>query len=336
MARDIFRGEGGDNLNLDDFPWQKISGFLPFLIIAVVGIVLIAKSAVTVQAHEKAVVLRFGKEKGILPPGLHFLIPFVDKPINVNTQEFSIRLPMGGAENDQTLMLTGDLSAAVVQWTIQFAVSDPAKYLFTMDHDPIPSRNVSHIGAVVEAISQSVMHQLVGDYSIDEMLTDRREEVRAEAQELTETQLARFGIAVRSLRLQRVTPPPRVNQAFDEVNASLQKKEELVNQAKRERNVMLPQALAGKDKLIQEANGYARRRRAEAEGEIAALLAKYEQYKLAPESTRQRLYLEAMEEVLSGDSPITIIDDELPSVLPMMQIGSDPPSGPFSPKGGVR
>ena len=122
------------------------------------------------------------------------------------------------------------------------------------------------------------------------------------------------------MQMQRVTPPERVKPAFDEVNASIQQKEQLVNEANRERNMMIPQAEARRDRLIREAEGYAARRRAEADGEIAALRARFQAYKEAPEVTRRRLYLEAMEEVLAGSGPITVLDDELRGLLPMLNL----------------
>jgi membrane protease subunit HflK len=215
-----------------------------------------------------------------------------------------------------------------VEWTVQWQVVDPAKFLFRIDNDPIARgtpASVSHIDATIQVIAQSVMHRLVGDYSIDEMLTEKRDEVRLAAEKAGQQLLDKYecGVQITGLQMQRVTPPARVKPSFDAVNISLQNKEKLVNQAETERNKLMPQARAGKDKLIQEAKGYAERTRLEAQGEISALLAKYEAYRQAPDVTRRRLYLEAMEEVLGESGSKTILDSDLRGLLPMLQVGSE-------------
>ncbi len=170
------------------------------------------------------------------------------------------------------------------------------------------------------------MHRIVGDYSADETLTSKREEIAHEA--LAEMRLAiqRFdaGIEVTNLQLQRVTPPEVVKPSFDQVNGSIQKKDQLINEATKERFSLKPMAIAESDKLVRDAEGYADRRLAEAEGEINALLAKYESYKLAPEVTRQRMYLETMEKVFESGGRKLILDEKLQGMLPLLQLGGQP------------
>jgi membrane protease subunit HflK len=221
------------------------------------------------------------------------------------------------------LELTGDLNAAVVEWTVQWRVREPDRYLFSIDQ--------RHMDRTIEVVAKSVMHRLIGDYSMDEILTTKREEVGAEALRATQKVLDGYdcGVVVTGLQMQRVTPPELVKPHFDDVNAAIQKRDKLTNEANKERNQMIPQAQARADKLINEAKGYADRRRAEAHGETAALLAKYHAYKEAPDLTRRRLYLEAMEEVLATSGPKTIIDAELRGLVPLLQLGSE--SGPTNP-----
>ncbi len=147
---------------------------------------------------------------------------------------------------------------------------------------------------MIVAVSRSVMHRAVGDYSAEELLTGKREEITQLALKELSQRLEQFGsgITVTDLQMQRVTPPDRVKPAFDEVNASIQMRDQSVNEAWRERNQLIPSAEAQRDRLIREAEGYASRTIAEAEGEISALLAKYESYKQAPDITRQRMYIE--------------------------------------------
>ena len=336
-ARDF----GGGRLDSENVPWDKIARVVPFVLLLVLLLPFGWRGFYTVAPHEQAVVLRFGKHHATIGPGLHFMIPMVDEAVSVSVEEHRLRLPFGEnseeppatrgrnqAGQDEPLMLTGDLSAAVVEWTVQWQVVDPAKYLFRIDNEPIsrqPRNSINHIDATLQAIAQSVMHRLVGDYSIDEMLTEKRDEVRLAAEKAAQQLLNKYdcGIQITGLQMQRVTPPARVKPSFDAVNASLQNKEKLVNEAKTERNKLMPQARASKDKLIQEAKGYADRRRLEAQGEISALLAKYEAYRQAPDVTRRRLYIEAMEEVLAESGPKTILDSDLPSLLSTLQVGSE-------------
>ena len=321
-----------DHYDLQDLPWRKILRVAPLVFLAYILLHVVWQSFYTVEAHEQAVVLRFGKLHSVAGPGLHMMIPEVDQAVRVSIEEHSLRLPMerpGTApmarlkrrsarqRAEEPLMLTGDLNAAVVEWTVQWRVVDPAKYLFSIHAD--------HIESTVHSVAHSIMHRLIGDYSIDEILAGKREELGLSALRATQEMLDGYdcGIQVTGLQMQRVTPPERVKPAFDQVNAAIQLRDKLINEANRERNEMIPRAEASSDRLIREAEGYAFRRQAEAQGEISALMAKYEAYRQAPEVTRQRLYIEAMEEVIRGSGPKTVIDADLKGLLPLLQLGAD-------------
>lgn len=297
------------------------------LILAVLFVAFLAFSSVyTVAPNEQAVVLRFGKEYATSPPGLHFCIPLVDRVYTVSMEEHTVRLPFI-AENaekgrqvreEETLMLTGDLNAASVEWTIQWKINDPRNYLFSFSQ---PDKQ-DHIDSVIRTAAQTVMNRLVGDYSIDEVLTEKRGEIAGKALEATQEILDQYqcGVAIIDLQLQRVTPPAKVKPAFDEVNSAIQKRDKLISEAKKESEQLLPAAEAQKDKMIQAANGYAKSRRAAVDGELEALRAKYEAYRMAPDVTRQRMYLEAMEEMLKSVDSKTIIDADLNQLLPILPL----------------
>ena len=296
------------------------------LILAVLIAAFLAFSSVyTVAPNEQAVVLRFGKEYATSPPGLHFCIPLVDRVYTVSVEEHTVRLPLAAdAEKDrqfreeETLMLTGDLNAASVEWTIQWKISNPRNYLFSFSQPDKPD----DIDSVIRTAAQTVMNRLVGDYSIDEVLTEKRGEIARKALEATQEILDQYqcGVAIIDLQLQRVTPPTKVKPAFDEVNSSIQRRDKLISEAKKESEQLLPAAEAQKDKLIQTANGYAKSRRAAVDGELEALRAKYEAYRMAPDVTRQRMYLEAMEEMLKSVDSKTIIDADLNQLLPILPL----------------
>lgn len=310
-----------------EVPWDQILIYTPVVLVLAAAVYLAANSFYTVEPHEKAVVLRFGK---YLPPevesGLHFRIPLVDQVLKVSVEERSVRLPFGfgpdrpsGAPEEAALMLTGDLNATVVEWTIQWRVNDPYEYLvrfYRKGDEQYPER-------VIATVANTVMNRLVGDYSIDEILTGKRAELADRAREATQKILNDYqcGVEIRDLQMQRVVPPAQVRAAFDDVNASIQRRDKLENEAIAERNRLKPKALAEKDKMIKEAEGYAARRRAEADGEIQALLAKYRAYERAPDVTRQRLYIEAMEEILSQVETKVIVDSQLEGrVLPLLPL----------------
>jgi membrane protease subunit HflK len=307
-------------------PWDRVLSILPLAFLGLGLLILALSSVYTVAPHEKAVVLRFGKYLRTVEPGLQFRIPLVDQVLKVSVEERSLRLPYAaGAERpartpeDDTLMLTGDLNAASVEWTIQWKVAQPDDFLFRF-HQPGDERFPEQM---ITTVAQTVMNRLVGDYSIDEVLTEKRGEIGEEARQAMQRILDGYacGVAISDLQMQRVSPPEKVRPSFDQVNASIQQRDQLENEANKERNKLRPKALAEKDKAVREAEGYADRRRAESRGEIEALLAKYHAYQRAPEVTRQRLYLEAMQDVLRQVESKVVLDSELQShLLPLLPL----------------
>lgn len=301
------------------------------VIFAILVLLLLFNSYYTVQPNEEAVVMRFGKYQATAPPGLHYRIPLVDEVLKVSVEDRSVRLPFGtrsgrpaGApeREDETLMLTGDLNAASVEWTMQWKISDPKKYLFSF-HDPHDPRGQSQaVERVILTAARTKMNQLVGDYSIDEVLTTKRTDIEESALQQTRELLEQYncGVLIRDVQLQRVTPPERVKPAWDAIVAAQQRQDQLESEAYKEREKMLAEARAEKNQKIQSANGYADRRLAEVNGEISALEAKYSAYKRAPDVTRKRLYLESMQDIFSGVETKVVIDSDLKQILPLLQL----------------
>lgn len=293
---------------------------------------LLASGVFKVKEYEQAVLLRFGRFHRVVQPGLHLKLPWIDQAVVVDASERSLRLPWGTSDmeragrqmevderrQDESLILTGDLYAAVVEWNVVWRISEPRDYVVNFN-------DIETLERTILAVARSTMHRAVGDYSAEEVLTGERAAVKTAAWDDMTAQLERLksGVEVVDLQMQRVTPPLRVRPAFDDVNASIQQRDQSVNEAIRERNMLTPTAEAQKDQLIREAEGYAARLKAETEGEVAALRAKYEAYKQAPEVTRQRMYLETMEKVLSNSGPKTILDSDLNSLLPLLNLGQE-------------
>jgi membrane protease subunit HflK len=351
------RGGGGEDA------WRLLVPLFPWVVAALLAAWLLSGLTYTVAPYEQAVVLRFGKYLATTPPGLHLKVPLVDNVIKVSVEERSLRLPAGPSQvpgrdrdaaamaaqaaaastEEETLMLTGDLNTASVEWTVQWKVGEPEQFIRRF-----PAREGEAIAEdLLATAARTVMNRLVGDFSFDEVIGPKREAIAIAARDDTQRILDAYGsgIAVTGLQMQRVIPPDRVKPAFDRVNASIQEKQKLENEAEATRNRLLPQARAAADRLIREAEGFAARRKAEATGEIEALLARFHAYERAPEMTRERLYLEAMQEVMQKVRDKLILDAELKQVLPFMNLGPDrapdagasPAPSPAAPlRGGAR
>lgn len=301
-----------------------------------------------VDASDEGVVLRFGKHIATSPPGLHMKLPWpIDKVYAVPVQriqslEFGFKTQQPGrttsfapdsqTELDVSEMLTGDLNLANVEWVVQFRIKDSRKYLFSIGDTVSARDNVLPSGSTSDAniaipdtikdVSESVLRNLVGDHSIDAVLTFGREAIAGEAKAQIQTMLDDFdaGVELVAVKLQSTSPPQQVNDAFQEVNRARQNKERIVNEAEGERNRQIPAARGKRDQAISEAEGYQERVVLETTGEVNAFLSQLKEYEVAPDITRTRLYLEAMQELLQQSGNTIIIDDSLKGVLPLLNL----------------
>lgn len=284
----------------------------------------------TVPSDSVAVIQRFGKYLSEVPPGLHFKLP-----LNIDTatvvpvkrqlkQEFGFTTP--GATDPyqsprrrdgkrETEMVTGDLNAALVEWVVQYRISDPRKFLFEVRE---PSETLRYV-------SESVMREVVGDRTVDEVITIGRQEIESEA--LTKMQALStkyaMGISIDQVQLKNINPPEPVQESFNEVNQAQQEKEKLINEARRDYNKVIPLAEGEKDQRIREADGYRLKRINEAEGDAARFRALLAEYSKAPEVTRRRIYMETLQEVMPGLRSTVIVDSETRSILPFLDITSE-------------
>ena len=297
--------------------------FLVLLPIILV-IPVIFSSFYTVQPDEEAVVLRFGKYLKTATPGLHFKIPMgVDKAIKVKTklvlqQEFGFRTHstsgartsyQSGDFDSESLMLTGDLNVADVEWITQFQISEPQKYLF---HVSDPEQNIRDI-------SEAVMRRVVGDKLVTEVLTVGRAKISSQAKELTQEILNRYdmGVKIVSVKLQDVNPPEAVKPSFNEVNAAKQEQEQSINKAEKFYNQVIPEARGLAEKQIAEAEGYATELLNRAKGDAEKFNLIYQEYKKAPQITKDRMYLETIEKILGDLKNITVVDPKVQGLLPI-------------------
>ena len=299
------------------------------LLLALIGYTAIY----TVPAESVGIVLRFGKFHKEVDRGLKFKIPLGIDTVTIVPvrrqlkQEFGFGTP-GGTNLSQTsnpnqwaletTMVTGDLNSALVEWVIQYRIRRPFDYLF----------KVRRPGETLRDVSESVMREVVGDRTVDEVLTIGRQAIESEALARMQELVNKYdmGIGIDQVQLKDVKPPRPVERSFDEVNQAQQEKEQSVNIANGGYNKAVPRARGVADQKIRMAEGYAMQRVNEAEGDAARFNALLAEYRKAPEVTRRRLYLETMSVVLPKLKSKIIIDDNVRQILPLLQL-NQPQSG---------
>lgn len=306
----------------------------------VLGIVIAAWTMFyTVPAESEGVVLRLGRFSNVVPSGLHFKLPLGIDLVRIVPVKRQLKQEFGfgtsgatapgqatvqGEWQEEKAMVTGDLNAALVEWVIQYRIERPDHYLF----------NVRDPDATLRAASESVMREVVGDRTVDEVITIGRQEVEDEALQKLRKVVASYGMGIKvdQVQLKNVNPPERVQASFNEVNQAQQEKERAINIANGEYNKEVPRARGRAAQTIRAAEGYAKQRVNQAEGEVTAFNALLAEYVKAPEVTRRRLYLETMGEVLSKVNSKVIVGEEVRGVLPLLNLDKLPAAA----KGGAQ
>ena len=331
-------GNGGMPPQMEDFI-NKFKGgnvsLLPVLQVLLVIFFYMAGSMVfRLEQNEVGVVQRFGKYTRTETPGLHFKMPSgIEKVTKVlvkriSTEEFGFRANQstdrGSRTSDsrlfdsrnigESLMLTGDLNVAVVPWIVQYRISKPQDFLFNV-REPIN---------LLRDMSEATMRLVVGDRSINEVLSSRAE-IADEAQELLQKELdaAQSGIYIAEIELQKTNVPPEVQSSFNKVNQSLQEKERMIQEARKEYNKAVPAAKGEAERVVKAAEGYAIDRVNRAQGDAGKFSRVYDEYRLAKDVTRRRLYLETMEKVLPKLGEKYIVDSEQKNLLPLLNLGGE-------------
>lgn len=303
-----------------------------FIIAAAILLVWAGLTSVyTVGAESEAVVLRLGRYIKTVKPGLHFKLPFgIDRRYKVAVlrqmkQEFGFATQgatnpyqSGGPaeQEEERSMVTGDLNAAQVEWVVQYRIKDPQQYLF----------HVRNPDETLRFASESAMREVVGDRTVDEVITIGRQEIENVALERLRSLVDRYemGLYIDQVQLKNVNPPRSVQESFNEVNRAQQEKQRAINVASGELNKVVPKARGEADQKITAATGYAAKRVNEAQGDVAAFSALLEQYLKAPEVTKRRLYLETMSKVLPKVGKTIVVDAAVGSkALPLLDLGGN-------------
>lgn len=297
------------------------------ILIGILAVFLVYLSVYQVQPGERAVVTQFGVHQRTEPPGLNFLIPFIENKTIVNIErvnklEFGVRPtrdvpgrfnqePRSNSRNIQSLMLTGDKNVIQFNWVVQYRIDNPRDYLFEVENPE----------AAIRDFSESVIRRLVGNRAFDYIL-DRRVELASESQIELQDLLNKYriGVQIDTVQLLDVNPPDKVKAAFNEVNQADQDKRRLANEAQKLYNEKIYRAQGEAEQIVEEAKGYQAKRVNAANGDVSRFLAIYEEYKNSKEVTRQRMFIETMNEILPKAKEIVIMDEKQ-NILPLMNFG---------------
>ena len=305
--------------------WKKYLSNYKYILGGLIVIILLWMTFYQIRPEEVGVITRFGKYVRKEESGLHAKFPIIERLYKVaverqQKEEFGFRTTITGIKSeytktgtvDESLMLTGDLNLADVEWVVQYRIDDPYKFLFKV-REPV---------ATMRDISEACMRQIVGDRTVNEVLTVGRTEISVKVQEEIQRLCTEYllGIKIEQIILQDVNPPDPVKDAFNAVNQAQQEKETLINQARSEYNKIIPKARGQAEETIQKAEGYAAERVNNALGEAARFNAFYKEYVKAPEVTKRRIYLETLSNVLPKLGHKIITDEAGNNVLPLLQM----------------
>jgi modulator of FtsH protease HflK len=297
------------------------------IIAIIVAVAFLATTWFTIDPEEAGLVMRFGRFARQVPSGLHLKLPFpLERVVKVPVErqlkeEFGFRTAdVSGTRTTysaedlsaESLMLTGDLNVAVVEWTAQFRVREPYKYLF----------KVRNVRKTFRDMNETVMREVIGDRSVNEVLTVGRQEIAAEVEQRLQALCDQYenGIKVEQIVLQDVNPPDPVKPSFNEVNQAQQEREKLINQARADYNQIIPRSRGQAEQTIEQAQGFATDRVNRARGDAELFIQVHAAYQRAPEVTRRRMYLETMSAIYPKVKRKVVLDESLKGVLPLLQL----------------
>lgn len=315
LLHDGKSGGGGAN------PFQKLSkiklpgGRLILLLIGISVVIWLLTGIYIVNPDEQGVVLRFGRYDRTVDPGPHYALPApletVYKPQVTQVLRSEVGFRSVGQSGtfqqgqvrtvaEEASMLTGDENIVNVQFSVQYKINDPVQYLF----------NVSAPTALVRNAAEAAMREVIGNSEIDSAITDGKLKIQNDATQLLQQILDRYGAGIRviAVQLQDVHPPKEVIDAFKDVASAREDKSRIINQAEAYRNELLPRARGQAAALRNQAEAYSATRVRTAEGEAARFDALRKEYDKSPDVTRQRLYYETMEDILSGSNEKVLLD----------------------------
>ncbi|WP_155832330.1 FtsH protease activity modulator HflK [Butyrivibrio sp. MC2013] len=305
----------------------KIGGLITAIIVAIIAFVIISGSFYSVEEEEQAVVVQFGKVVTTNTAGLYFKLPIIQSVYKVDMTTHGIGIGYAVDDNgqnitidDEGIMITSDFNFVDIDFYMEYKVSDPVGYLFNSEDPEEIMKNVA-----LAAIRSTVIN-----YSVDEVITTGKSQIQAEVKEILAKELMNqdIGLMVTNISVQDAEPPTaEIIQAFKAVETAKQSKETKINNANKYKSEQIPAADASADAIIQAAEAAKEARIAEAEGETARFNAMYEEYKKYPLITKQRMFYEAIENVLPG-AKVIITDGQTQEMLPLESFTGEESAAP--------
>lgn len=299
---------------------------------AIALLVAVLTNFYSVDATEQAVVTRLGRYVSTVGPGLHLKLPFgIDKNYNipvkvVQTEQFGFTTVKAGRNNEyrnniegESTMLTGDLNIVNVEWIIQYRIVDPVAWQF----------NVQERAQTIRDISRSVINTLVGDRAILAVMGQERSSIESLSQDMMNEYFKKLGLGINviAVKLQNIVPPPGVQAAFEDVNKAIQDMNRFINEGKEAYNSEIPKAQGEAERQVQVAQGYAAERVNQAKGDVARFNAVRDEYRRSPKVTRERIYLETMDEIFGADKKPQLVDGKLGNILPVKNLTGSASAG---------
>lgn len=272
----------------------RVGKIVAAVILVIVAAILAFGSAYSITEQEQAVVTTFGKAKTVSEPGLHFKIPFIQQVQKVDTTIKGFPIGYSSATEyieEESLMITNDFNFVNVDFFVEYKVSDPVKALFASE-EPV---------AILKNLAQSSIRSVVGSFDVDSVITTGKGEIQAKIKEMIVEKLEEhdIGIQLINITIQDAEPPTdEVMEAFKQVETAKQGKDTAINNANKYKNEKMPEAEAKIDQILKDAQAQKEARINEAEGQAARFNAMYEEYRKNPLITKQRMFYEAMEELL--------------------------------------
>lgn len=294
-------------------------------VIAALVLLILFGTLYQIQPEEVGVVLRLGRYVRTTDPGLRAKLPLIETVLKVPVQrqlkeEFGFRTVEAAVRStfendryrDEAIMLTGDLNVAVVEWIVQYRVSDPYLFLF----------RVRNLTETFRSMTEAVMREVVGDRTVTEVLTVGRQDIESRVEERLQVMVGQYemGVKIEQVVLQDVNPPDLVKPSWDEVNQAQQQRDRMINDARAEYNKVIPRASGEAKQAVLQAEGYALNRINRSQGESTRFKAIQDAYRRAPDVTRRRLYLETMERVLPQTGGQLFLDKDAKGVVPLLPL----------------
>ncbi len=329
--RDSFTGQEqqkppGENNQPPSEPVNFAPGIGKIIMIVLALLIFqgVYSSFYTIEPGEVGIILRFGKYAKTTQPGLHFKVPYIEDLTKVDVEtvrkeEFGFRTRIPGKTSVfdkrgfdmESLMLTGDKNVINVAWIVQYKVSDPVNFLF----------KVRNVPQAVRDASEMVTRRIVGNMDFDYVLSNR-EILAGDAKKELQEQLNNLeaGVSIVTLQMLDINPPDKVKPAFNEVNEADQDMKRLVNEAEETYNRVIPKARGSAKQIVEEAHGYAVQRINRAQGETNRFNAILKEYNQAPVVTRQRMYLEAMQDILPAVAQIYVMEKKQQNLIPFLDL----------------